>query len=132
MQTRAIDHVDIADVITFTSYQGRQKSMQPVEIRQLQKDVAVKGLQPAAGVARAVLEHEAANRIGDARLQPFEARGLAAHPLAGDETDRWGAAAKRLQQRWDECRLVLAVAIDGDDDRGAGSRDPGTHGRGLA
>src|SRR5216684_1366266 len=70
---RPVDHVDIPDIFALAARQRRQKPMQPIEDRQCQSDVARKCLQPAAGVARAVAQDRAADRVCDARLKSLEA-----------------------------------------------------------
>src|SRR5215831_15465040 len=83
----AVDHVDIDHVEAVAPHQRRQETMQPVEIRQREKQVAAKRLEPAAGVARAVAQDRAAHAVGDARLQLLEAARLAPGALAGREPD---------------------------------------------
>jgi len=68
-----VDHVHIADVVTFASHQRRKKPVQTVEIGQRQKDIPAERLEPAAGIAGAVAQHGAAHSIGEARLKLLEA-----------------------------------------------------------
>src|SRR5690242_15631569 len=87
MTARTIDHVDIGDLVTLAPRQRRQETVQAIEIRQLQEQIAPERLQPASGIARAVTQDRAAHAIGDARLQLLEAGCLAADALPGDEAD---------------------------------------------
>src|SRR5262249_53027744 len=107
---RAVDHVDVADLQAFPPDQGGQETVQAVEIRQVEEQVAAKSFQAAAGVARAVAQDSGAHAIGDARLELLERRRLPAHPLAGDEPDARGAVEQGAQQGRQEGRIVLAVA----------------------
>src|SRR5262249_60069793 len=91
------------------------KPGQSVEIGQREKKLAAKGLEPATGIAGAVPQHEAAHGIGDARLKLFEAGCLPADALSGDEPDM-GRLRHRVEQRGNKGGVVLAVAIEGDDD----------------
>ena len=89
--------------------------MQTIEVWQRQEHVAVERLEAAAGIARAVAQHDTAHAIGDARLKFLEARRLAADALAGNHSDAGCPASKRLNQLGEEGRIVLAVAVEGHD-----------------
>src|SRR5262249_3842980 len=87
---------------------------------------AAKRLAPATGTAGAVSKHKATHGIGDARLKLLEAGRLPADPLAGNESDV-GRLRHCIEQRRDEGGVVLAVAIEGDDDPGARMPDAGRY-----
>ena len=97
MPALAVDDRDIGDVVAFAADQRRQESVQPVEQRQPQKQIARESLQPAAGIACTVAKHRAAHGIGDARLQFLEAGRLAPNPLTRDEPDSRGAGRQGLR-----------------------------------
>ena len=119
MLARPVDHIDIADVAAFAPDQRRQEAVQAVEIGQRQPNIARERLQPAAGVARAVAEDRAAHGVGEARLESLEARGLAPDALAGDEAHRGAPCSSRPRSAREKRRIVLAVAVERDDDRRA-------------
>src|SRR5512135_1239813 len=114
-----VNDIDVADVVSFAPHQCRQEAVQPVEIGQRQEQVAAKRLEAAAGVPGAILEDRAAHRVGDARLPALEAGRLAADALAGDETDVWGALFQRSEKGRNKGRVVLAIAVERNDDGGA-------------
>src|SRR5262249_60611774 len=90
-----VDHVHVADRVALAANERRQEPVQPVEIRQRHEQIAAERLEPAPGVTRAVAQHGAADRIGDARLELLEASVLAPNALAGDEA---GARSSRLER----------------------------------
>src|SRR6476620_5973959 len=114
--TRAVDHVNICNVVAFPPGQRRQKPVQAVEIGQRKKEVAAERLEAAAGIAGTVTQHGAPDAIGQPRLELLEAGGLAADPLTCDESHLRGSRSERVTQRRNEGRIVLAVTIEGDDD----------------
>ena len=65
---------------------GRNRC-RPSKYGKRQEQIAVKRLQPATGVAGAVAQDRAAHAVGDARLHPLEAGGLAADALSRDQAD---------------------------------------------
>src|SRR4029079_18989933 len=74
--TRAVDHVNICDVVAFPPCQRRQKSVHAVEIGQRKKQIAAEMLEDEAGVAGTVTQHGAAYAIGQRRLELLKAGGL--------------------------------------------------------
>ncbi len=98
---RPIDDIHVADLVAFAPHQRRQEPVQPVEIGQRQEHIAAKRLEPAAGIAGAVAQHGAAHRVGEARLEVFEAGRLATDALAGDEADLRRARRQAFQQLWE-------------------------------
>src|SRR5258706_15934007 len=106
---RPIDDVDIGDLVALPSYQRRQKTMQPVEVRHRQEHLAPECLQAAAGVAGAIAQDRVAHAIGNARLDFLETGGLAADPLAGGETDALAAILDRRNQVRQERWIVLSI-----------------------
>ena len=74
MSARPVHHVDIADAKALAPDKRRQETVQAVEIRQPQEQIAAERLEAAAGIAGAVAQDGAADRIGDARLQLLESR----------------------------------------------------------
>ena len=84
---RPVDHIHIADLVAFSPHQRRQKPVQPVEIRQAQKDIAAECFEAAARITGAVAQNGIAYCIGDARLKPLERACPPADALAGDKTD---------------------------------------------
>jgi len=63
IQSRSDIH--IADAVALAPNERGQKPMQAVEIGKREEQIAAKGLEPAAGVARAVAQHRSAHGIGD-------------------------------------------------------------------
>ncbi len=116
VQARPVHHVDVADLVALALDQRRQEAVQPVEIRQRQKQIALKRLEAATGVARAVAQDRAAHAVGNARLEFLEAGRLAADALAGDQPDARSTGLQRLDQLGKKRRIVLAVAVERDDD----------------
>ncbi len=72
--------------------------MQGVEERQVEIDMAANAGEAAARVTRPVPQDGAANRVGDARLQPLEGRVLAAEPLPVNEPAPSPASAMRARK----------------------------------
>src|SRR5207237_992386 len=70
------------------------------------------GLEAAAGVAGAVMQHRVADLVGEPRLQLLEAGILAADPLARDEADPPAALFQRGDQVREEGGIVLAVTVE--------------------
>src|SRR5690554_1363695 len=66
--------VDMGDRQALADDEGRDEAVPAVEIGQTQEDVPRKRLEAAAGIARAVGEHGAAHRVGDARGKALEGR----------------------------------------------------------
>src|SRR6476661_3932131 len=116
---RPIDYVDVAYLIAVALHDGRKKSVQAVEVRQSEEHVAAERLQAAAGVACAVAQHGAAHRIGDARLQFLEAGRLTPDALPRDQADARLPGFERANEGGQKRRVVLAVAIERDDQRPA-------------
>src|ERR1700758_4984869 len=129
---RSVDDLDVGDAQTFTPNQCRQKPVQPVKIRQRQKQIAAERFQSAARIARAVLEYRAADRVGDARLQFLEWRRLAPDALAGNQSDARTASRECGNQSGDKCGVVLPVAVNGNNELCARHGDPGADGGGLS
>ena len=115
----AVDDVDEDDAVALAAHERRQEAVDGVEIGQREEGLAAEGLEAAAGVAGAVLEHEAAHAVGDARLELLEAGRLAADALARHEAGPLACRFERLEQLRNEGGIVLAVAVEGHDDRGA-------------
>src|SRR5262249_56139296 len=90
--------------------------MQPVEIWEVEEQGAPKGLEPAAGVARAVAQNRPARGIGDERLQLFERARAPPDALTRDQPDAGAVRRQRLEQRRNERRIILAVPVERDDD----------------
>ena len=86
--------------------------MQPVEVRQAEKNVATECLEPAAGIAGTVAQNGAAHAVGDARLQFFERGGPAPDTLARHQSDAGSARGQRLEQCRNKHRIVLSVTIE--------------------
>src|SRR5690349_3226017 len=97
--------------------QRRQEAVHVLEIRKLQERLAAEGLDAAGGVTGRILEKRAAEPVGNARADLLGERGFAADPLSGDETDP--RILEMTEEIGDEARIVLAVAVEGDDQRRA-------------
>ena len=66
-RARAMIDRDGFDDPAFAQHQCRQEAVIVIEERQSEIEVAPQQLQPAAGIGGAVLQHAAADRVGDAR-----------------------------------------------------------------
>src|SRR5262245_37596009 len=127
-----VDYLDIGDLIPFAAHQRRQEAVQAVEIGHRQKHLARKRLEPAAGVAGAVVQDGAADLVGDARLQFLEAGVLAPDPLARGKADTPAAFLYSRNELRQEGRIVLAVAVERGHDRTARCAHAAAHGGRLA
>ena len=56
-----------------------------IEIRQVEKERARKELESAAGIRRVVVQHPAADGVGDARRDALHPGVAAASAVAGDQ-----------------------------------------------
>jgi hypothetical protein len=124
MPARPVLDVDVIDGMALAQHQRRQKTVVVVEERQPQVDLAADRLEAARGVAGAVGEESLAQPVGEPRGALLEEPVVARGALAGDEGDP-RVAAERGDQRRQETRVVLAVAVDGDDDGAAGGERAG-------
>ena len=125
--SRTVDHIDINDVISLAAHQRRQETMQAVEIRQRQKHLAPESFQTATGVAGAVMQDRVAHGIGDARLNLLETGILATDPLAGGKARAFTALFDSRNQRRQESRIILPVAIKRCHDRAMRYADAAAH-----
>lgn len=92
MAPRAVDHIHIRNFKSIAPNQCRKKPMQAVKIRQGQERRPPKHLEAASGICGTVVQHRTTRRIGDLRLQAFEAARLAADALPchqPDSADYW-------------------------------------------
>jgi len=64
--------------------------------------------------------------VGHPKLQAWK------YPLAGDQTDARRAALQHIHQLRQERRIVLTIAVDGDDDRRSRGLHPGAERRRLS
>src|SRR6476660_544575 len=132
VRARTIDHINVANVVTFTSHQRRQEPVKAIEGWQFEKYVAADCLESAARVAGSVAQDGAAHGIGNTRLKLLEPACLATDALSGNEAGSGRTRFKRTDQRRDECRIVLPVAVERHHDRRARSGNAGAHRRRLA
>ena len=73
--SRAVDHVHMGDGKTLALDQRRHETVEGVEIRQAQIDVAPEGLEAAAGIPRSVLEDPPPHAIGNPATQALISAG---------------------------------------------------------
>ena len=99
----------------FTHHESRKESVHGIEIRQPQEDLTWERLQAASGIARVVLEEERAQSVGETRAESLGHRMGKLDPLTCGETDPW--CFRQRDQREQVARIVLAVAIQGHDQR---------------
>ena len=98
-------------------HQCRQKPVHVVEPRHIEEGLAHEHLQPTAGVRGRVLQQSAAHTVGDAR-------GDALHPAVPtfrpqprhQQAHRIGILPDNVQKLRNIRRIVLSVAVQGDDD----------------
>src|SRR5215471_5052850 len=105
--------------------------MQRVEIGEREKDVAANRLEATTGVAGSIPQNRSTHPVSNARLRPLEGGGSTSDPLAGDQPETRGSLLQNADQRGNERGIVLAIAVEGDDDRRAGCPHPAPQRRGL-
>ena len=127
-----VDDVDMGDRKAIPADERREETVQGVEERQVQIDMAADAGEAAGGVTRPVPQDQAANRVRDARLQPLEGRVLAAEPLSMDEAAALADLGHAGQEGRDEGRVILPVAVERDDQRRSRHRHRALDGRRLA
>ncbi len=134
MKARPVAHIDESHLIAFAHHQGSEIAMHVIEIGQGQVSVAAKGFQSATHVDRAVIEHPAAEPVGEARRDSL---GEIVASLYPDSRNHCGAGGLRFgmegrEHFGDVGRVVLAVAVECHHDAGARSADTGPERPALA
>jgi hypothetical protein len=116
-----------------SAHERRQVTVHVVERRQTQESLAIKDLEPAAGVARPVPEEPRSYRVRQAGSPSLGSDILTLPPFAGDHhqigrriTPRQGAPQFR-----DIGRIILTVAVEGGDHRRARRNDAGSNSAAL-
>src|SRR6185437_4970125 len=130
-QPGPVSHWHKAHLPALAPHQRDQIAVDMIEIGQLQEGLAATGLQAAARIGGAVGQKKLAKAIAQARGEAPAGLVLALDPNARDQTD-FGFAAKKLEQSGNIGRIVLTVAVQGDDDVAAGGQDAAADAAALA
>lgn len=92
-----------------------QVTVHMIEVGQAQERCPLYQLEPATGVWRSVLEHAAAQAIGESRSPALAGRITTVHPVSCDEFDAVGiafTATNQCDHAWDIGGVILAVAVE--------------------
>ncbi len=108
----------------------RQEPMHVIEIGQFDERGPVEELESATRVRRIVLENASINEIGDLGGQALRPRIVSRLPEAGHH--RRPASFLLSHEARDIRRVVLAVAIERDDERSSRRQHPGAQSGALA
>ena len=114
MPAAAVVHQFLAHLPSGALDECGEKSVHAGKIGQFTKRVRAHQLPATACVGCIIAQHEAADAIGDARLQPFEATVIAAVALAGDEAEL-SSVSRRDDVGPEAFRIgyvILAIAVD--------------------
>ncbi len=103
-----------------------------IEIGQAQIGAPPHHLQPAAGVHGVIPEQAPAHAIADLRSHPLGPAVLALQPHAADQAHGRAAGLQSIDQPRSVGRVVLAVAVQGDQDGAPRRLRPGAHRAALA
>src|SRR5437764_6845108 len=87
MHPAAMSHFDKPHIIAFPQHERRKITMHMVEIGKCQIRVAPEGFQATAGIRGAVVEHPAAQSVGEERHDPLSDGIAPLHPDAGNHPD---------------------------------------------
>ena len=131
LKARAVVDRHIGDAPAFALRQRDQEAVHVIEIGQAQEHVAMKGFQAAAGVAGAVAQQGIAQAVAQPRGQPPAGLVLALDAHARHHGQA-GIGPQHGQQLGRVGRIVLAVAIQGDDDAAPGRHHAGADAAALA
>src|SRR5579859_2339596 len=128
----AMVHRSKGDLKAFALHKRRKVAMDVVEIGKAQKGFATKGLQSASCVVGRIPQKAFANAVADPRGDLFGGAVLAFYTLAPDEHQLRRTGEQRIDQPGPVSRIILAVAIQGDDHSAARSQDAGADRTALA